>query len=458
MNFLQKKPWIAWSKFRFLRLPVEKRVRLEVTTDGRHLTFLLTALGEAGYGVHVVGSPFIFRELMCLRKSVHVSFVVGGEERKCGIWITDNSGFNYGGHNRAPGQVRDRATIGCPEGLESESDRVKEYEGRKRFFLDYDYFSVLTRKMHESEVEELTTESTEDTEIDAGLRLESQYSASELDSLTSKLAHAPVSESLNRSADGPTSSTATSYLPPVTAPEAIRMPYFMHPSVYHKGLHTKVRSERARKRRFRLGFFGTHDREFYTKHYHFPGINRFEILEVFLQKFGNRIKHLRGFPRDWDPCEMAVSIDGRGGDRRGKTFLSQDHYLEALRECDFVLSPPGWCMPVSHNLVEAMFCGAIPITNAGAFMAEPLTDGINSLEFQDVEGLVAVIERALAMDESEMARMRDTVRDYYDQFLEPKAFAEAFVHTKSRRILVNAEEKSAPLAFPDFSRFRKLNT
>jgi hypothetical protein len=33
MNFLQKKLWITWSKLRFLRLPVERRVRLEVTTD-----------------------------------------------------------------------------------------------------------------------------------------------------------------------------------------------------------------------------------------------------------------------------------------------------------------------------------------------------------------------------------------------------------------------------------------
>jgi len=30
------------------------------------------------------------------------------------------------------------------------------------------------------------------------------------------------------------------------------------------------------------------------------------------------MRRLRGFPRDWDPCEIAVSIDSRGGDRRGK--------------------------------------------------------------------------------------------------------------------------------------------
>jgi glycosyltransferase involved in cell wall biosynthesis len=187
-------------------------------------------------------------------------------------------------------------------------------------------------------------------------------------------------------------------------------------------------------------------------------MNRFEILEVFLQKFGNRMKPLRGFPRDWDPCEIAVSIDSRGGDRKGKSFLSQDHYFEALQDCDFVLSPPGWCMPLSHNLIEAIFCGAVPITNGGMFMAEPLSDGETCLEFQDAESLVSVIDRAMAMDDHEVARMRKAVRDYYERFLKPEAFVENAIRSNSTQISVNAEEKSVPLVFPDFSRLMKLNT
>ena len=102
--------------------------------------------------------------------------------------------------------------------------------------------------------------------------------------------------------------------------------------------------------------------------------------------------------------------------------------------------------------------GAIPITNGGAFMAEPLSNGKTCLEFQDLERLVAVIERALAMDESEVVRMRDTVRDYYDQFLDPKAFAEELSQSDCGKIFVNAEENSVPLVFPNFSRLTKLNT
>jgi hypothetical protein len=470
VNYIQKKIWLAWSKFRFLRLPVEKRVCLEVTTDGRHLTFLLVSFYEAGYGVQVFGSQFVFRELMLLRKTAPIPFLYGGKERECGISISDKARFNRGGH--------------------------RGHGGGKRVLLDYDYFSGLAMKGHESEVEELTTESTEDTteqpgsceleqpkvgpkgeeagatesKIAAGMRLASQASASEPDYLTSKLAHAPVSESLIRSADAPTSSLDTGHSPPATA---LRAPYFMHPSVYHRGLHKRQLAERSkhvpcsatvqalefgrmppvtsyspqRRRRFRIGFFGTHDREFYTQHYHFPGMNRFEILEVFLKKFGDRITPLRGRAMDWDSCEIAVSIDARGGDRKGKSFLSQDHYFKALRECDFVLSPPGWCMPLSHNLIEAMFCGAIPITNGSLFMAEPLSNRGTCLEFEDAEGLVAVIEHALAMDAGEVELMRRAVLEYYDRFLEPKTSAQELVGNEGERVFVNAEENSVRLIF-----------
>lgn len=534
-----------------------------MTKDGRHLTFLLVSLYEAGYGVHVVGSPFIFRELMLLRKSVPLPFVIGGKERECGISISDKSGFNHGEHNRAPGQVRDGATKGWPEERWSGTERVKENRGGKRFSLDYDYFSGLVERV-EPPIALINTEVGEDlgknesgenfnhglhqyARIEAeqaGLRLAGQAGAVFSNPFTSGLAQDSENTSHTRCASGPVgartapedrilqigdrgmgsdggsqladsmefledqsqaglpldnqkgptirtandpsaardssssalisiirgqnaSSPATSHSSLVTAPAALRMPYFMHPSVYHRGLHKRrslspaldvrrstLASAAKQRRRFRIGFFGTHDREFYTKHYHFSGMNRFEILEVFLQKFGNRMRRLRGFPRDWDACEIAVSIDDRGGDQRGKSFLSQDHYFEALRECDFVLSPPGWCMPVSHNLIEAMFCGAVPITNAGAYMAEPITNGGTCLEFQDAEGLVSVIERALAMDEHEVERIRNSVRDYYVRFLEPSAFAEELSRSDGGCVFVNAEENSVPLVFPDkkFSR------
>jgi len=45
--------------------------------------------------------------------------------------------------------------------------------------------------------------------------------------------------------------------------------------------------------------------------------------------------------------------------------------------------------------------------------------------------------------------MRAAVLDYYGRFLAPKAFGEALVQSESGRVLVNAEENSARLAFPE---------
>jgi hypothetical protein len=544
VNCIQKKLWITWSKFRFLRLPVEKRVRLEVTTDGRHLTFILVSLYESGYGVRVFGGDWFFRELMLLRKVAPIPFLYGGADVECGISITDQ-----------------------PSTLASRPSTL--------FVLDYDYFTGLLEKVEppialintdrephpggwaaaretaarlpegRDERERTSQHSRIDKKGEAqGCARGTRAGASAPDSLASELARDAENTSPTRSASvpagalladheeigsargnqpadskeflegqsqaglqmdnqkGPTIRTANDHTapgeysssvlirdirgkksssfdtgdPPLAT--ALHAPYFMHPSVYHRGLHKKRSSDTdldtrhsppvtrysaegasashplpatsyspQPHRRFRIGFFGTHDREFYTKHYHFPGMNRFEILEVFLQKYGSRMTHLRGFPRDWDPCEIAVSIDARGGDRSGKAFLSQEHYFEALHKCDFVLSPSGWCMPVSHNLIEAMFCGAIPITNGGAFMAEPLADDVNCLAFKNVEELAAAVERALAMDVGEVERMRWAVLDYYERVLEPNAFGEKLLRSESARVLVNAEENSVPLVF-----------
>jgi len=67
-------------------------------------------------------------------------------------------------------------------------------------------------------VEPPITQIDTDGSKEAGLRLVGPAGASESDSLASELADSPVSESLTRSADTPSSLPATSYPPPVTSP------------------------------------------------------------------------------------------------------------------------------------------------------------------------------------------------------------------------------------------------
>jgi hypothetical protein len=46
--------------------------------------------------------------------------------------------------------------------------------------------------------------------------------------------------------------------------------------------------------------------------------------------------------------------------------------------------------------------GAIPITIGGAFMAEPLANGRNCLEFSGEADMIAAIEKVLTMSDQEI--------------------------------------------------------
>jgi len=94
---------------------------------------------------------------------------------------------------------------------------------QKRHARDWARFLVKAKKEIEDQKSKIK-KTTKDTNLhergEMGPRLASQAGASEPESLPSKLADSPASESLTRSASGSASSPATSYPQPPTAPEA----------------------------------------------------------------------------------------------------------------------------------------------------------------------------------------------------------------------------------------------
>lgn len=332
---LNRRAWLRFSRWRFDRLPLERRVRLEIGTDGRQLSFLLSAIHGAGYGVQLALGPMLFRELLALRRRVPLAARIDASEIDCALTLSDAP--------LAPGSAVQ---------------------------ISYDVFS------------------------------QGRYGA--------------------------------------------RMPYGMHPSIYYRGAHRRPwNPERHQdaERPIRVGFYGTHDPDFYSRSYTFPGLNRSELLDEFLSCYREQLTHL---PNS-QAVAFGVSIDHRGGELQPKRFLTQRDYLRTLRRTAFVLSLPGWCMPLSHSLIEALYCGAIPITNAHTFMDPPLRHGIEALTFETTNEFHAVIEEALAMPEPKVQAMRQAVATYYQQHLEPAAWWQRFVASKPTALHINAEELSVPL-------------
>jgi hypothetical protein len=79
-------------------------------------------------------------------------------------------------------------------------------------------------------------------------------------------------------------------------------------------------------------------------------------------------------------------------------------------------------MPHSHNLVEAMSVGTIPITNYHSYMRPQLTPDGNCLAFSTIQELEMVIDCALCISAAKIRRLREGVISYYEEYIEQENF------------------------------------
>ena len=196
-------------------------------------------------------------------------------------------------------------------------------------------------------------------------------------------------------------------------------PYFAHPEFYKAGLHNDVRGMRGRERNVRIFFAGTLSSSAYSENFGFPILSRDKVLGHVISRFESAIK---AEPSDTGlrPILIVSTTDTR--DIIDKHKLSMREYMHVMSRSDFFICPPGWYMPHSHNLIEAMSVGTIPITNYHSYMRPPLTPGRNCLAFSTVEELERVIDRALCMPAGEIQRLRENVISHYEGYLEPESF------------------------------------
>jgi hypothetical protein len=225
-------------------------------------------------------------------------------------------------------------------------------------------------------------------------------------------------------------------LPP--ASNRLFAPYFAHPEFYKAGLHDAVRSMRAQSRNLRIFFSGTICRSAYSENFRFPILTRDKILAYVSAKFESAIKTEVTANGSRPICIISTSDTRYVFD---KHKLSLRNYMDVMSRADFFICPPGWLMPHSHNLIEAMSVGTIPITNYHSYMQPTLTPGQDCLAFSNLEELEEVINCALCMPAGEIQRLREGVISYYDEHLDPESFAKKFMKLSASisELVVNDE-------------------
>ena len=228
------------------------------------------------------------------------------------------------------------------------------------------------------------------------------------------------------------------------------MPYFMQPGALQRGFHKLKSPDFGANRRIRLGFYGTHNSVYYTEHFRFPILTRTAILEKFIEKFSSNFQTVCHENVGHIAAQIGVSFDHGRGDIVKKFFLNQSDYFRALEATDFLLCPPGWCMPPAHNIVECMSRGVIPILNYAGYMVPALENGVNCLSFSTLEEMERQVEKALQMQQPAIHELRKNVLRYYNEVLAPGAWWGRLLQNPEPIVLVNNEADSIGLRDPDF--------
>lgn len=117
---------------------------------------------------------------------------------------------------------------------------------------------------------------------------------------------------------------------------------------------------------------------------------------------------------------------------------------------DFYLALPGVIIPQSHNLIEAMSVGSIPIIHKtyANLMSPGLTHMENSLIYGSLEELHELILGTFKLEQNQVKVLHENVLFYYKKYLSPLAVVKNIEENDYSKIYIQAEEKSLSLLKP----------
>tara|TARA_Y100000815_G_scaffold273217_1_gene303916 strand:+ start:14292 stop:15362 length:1071 start_codon:yes stop_codon:yes gene_type:complete len=195
------------------------------------------------------------------------------------------------------------------------------------------------------------------------------------------------------------------------------VPMAMHPVYYHKNIwHELQQSHKINS----IFFAGNIESRYYKwiENSPFDVIPRHDLIGFLVNKgFGVILKN----PEDY------VRIKEKGESKKiiiidRKVFsIPSDKFRVEVSRFSFFLACPGILMPLSHNLIEAMSVGSIPIIQKAYadILIPPLIDMKNAIIFNSFDDLTASLNSVYDLDDEDRDRISKNVIKYYDKYLTP---------------------------------------
>lgn len=124
-----------------------------------------------------------------------------------------------------------------------------------------------------------------------------------------------------------------------------------------------------------------------------------------------------------------------------------DKLKEVLKQFDFFMALPGILIPQSHNLIEAMEMGCIPIIHKtyADLLYPPLQHYQSAIIYETKQELDIFIKEAFEINEKDVINLRENVLQYYKTYLCPKAVVDTIITNNYSKIILQAETISLNL-------------
>ena len=221
---------------------------------------------------------------------------------------------------------------------------------------------------------------------------------------------------------------------------SFRVPIGQYPFLYTHYNYPEVVPSESRINSIFMS--GNIDAKYYSKldssvHFSMPSrLKLFNYLRLQSSYFGlNTINDWKCFIQN--PKDKVVIVI----DKSTQFSLPFKEHKIGLCNFQYYLAMPGIEVPESHNLIEAIKNGCIPIIHEeySKLMNPPLIDGQNAIIYRELSQLNNTIQNAFQIPKEDISLLRKNVIAYYENYLDPKVIVKRIVSEEFKMILVQGE-------------------
>jgi len=201
------------------------------------------------------------------------------------------------------------------------------------------------------------------------------------------------------------------------------MPFPMFPAIYKHRQDLQLDAYRKQPRAWGIFFGGDGHGQKYNKASMaevYGKISRAQVLAMLEQ-------HTKAgqcwIPENQQVLDSALQtyFDGLVLVNTRRCKIAPERWLSAVARARFFVACPGVRYPMSHNLIEALAVGSVPILQYAELLFPALEHGKNCLVYRDEAELLLRIEQAQSIPEAEYQAMARAAVDYYEAYLAPGA-------------------------------------